>query len=171
MSAQPKRASADTIEKVSRLMDANIRDYGTIHYKATNGDGTTAVIGSTTTFHPHDEMHVMSAALEIERAVRRGVRVPPHAIGALIVMAPDAPLLEVLRRWGRARRDALAKREKWQAWLIERGGSLDTGLSGPFTVGSWARKCAWIAAGVAGVVITICAFAIAGGALWFHFAR
>lgn len=90
---------------------------GTITYRATHADGTFASGGSTSTFHPHDEVHVMSASLEMERASRRGVRIPPHAIGSLIVMAPDAPLLTMLRRFWGERRRALAARKKWQDWL------------------------------------------------------
>jgi hypothetical protein len=40
---------------------------GTISYRAVHADGTFAGGGSTSTFHPHDELHVMSAALEMER--------------------------------------------------------------------------------------------------------
>lgn len=100
---------------------------GSIRWVATDVDGSLASCGVTSTFHPHDETHVMDGALELERASRRGVRIPPHALGALIVMAPDAPLLEVLRRWWGARRSALAARKKWQAWLAaEREAEMST---------------------------------------------
>jgi hypothetical protein len=95
-------------------------DCGTIYYRAVHADGSLAGGGSTTTFHPGDELHVMSAALEMERASRRGVRFPPHAIGALIVMPPDVPILALLRHWLRERRRAIAARTKWQTWLAER---------------------------------------------------
>jgi hypothetical protein len=70
----------------------------------------------TTSFHVGQETSNLSSFLECERASCRGVRFPPHAIGALIVMAPDAPLSTVLFGWWRERRRALAARKKWQDW-------------------------------------------------------
>ncbi|HEY8361041.1 MAG TPA: hypothetical protein VIL30_26580 [Ramlibacter sp.] len=90
---------------------------GTIRYVATHADGSLAGCGTTSTFHPGDELHVMSGALELERASKRGVRIPPHALGSLIVMAPDAPFWTVVRTWWRERRRALTARKKWQDWL------------------------------------------------------
>lgn len=93
---------------------------GTIYWRAAHADGTYASGGTTSTFHPNDEAHVMSAALEMERASKRGVRFPPHAIGALVVMPPDVPLRALLRHWWKERARALAARAKWQTWLKER---------------------------------------------------
>lgn len=90
------------------------RRYGTIEFSAWHADGELAMRGTISTNDAHGETLVMRAALEVERASRRGVRVPPRALGALIVMAPDASLWSLLCTWRAARRAALAKRRSWE---------------------------------------------------------
>lgn len=86
-------------------------------YERYEDTGTPENSLSTTSFHVGDEVSRISSLLELERASARGVGIPPIAVGALVVMAPDAPLGEVLRHWWSARRKAMAARKKWQDWL------------------------------------------------------
>jgi hypothetical protein len=86
-------------------------------YERYEDEGTPENAMHTTSFHVCKEVGHISSLLELERASCRGVRIPPHAVGSLIVMAPDAPLLSILRHWLKERRRALAARAKWQAWL------------------------------------------------------
>lgn len=86
-------------------------------YERYEDEGTPESYLTTTSFHVLNETGNLSRFLEIERASRRGIRFPPTAIGALIVMAPDASLLTILRTWWTKRREALRASYAWQSWL------------------------------------------------------
>jgi hypothetical protein len=107
-------------------------------YERYEDAGTPESSLTTTSFHVLEETTGLSRFLEIERASRRGIRFPPTAIGALIVMAPDASLLSVLREWWGARRVALTTRRKWQEWLTGRRAPECTGKD---PRGCWNVRC------------------------------
>jgi hypothetical protein len=93
--------------------DAHGNEYGDIYVLAKRADGGYAGSLSSTSMDPGGDLHRVSSFLELERASRlRGVKFTPHAIGGVLVCAPDAPFLLLLRGWFRERRRALANREK-----------------------------------------------------------
>lgn len=90
-------------------MTAGPHDYGEIYLTARSAGGRESIRYSTTTIDAGAEVHVMTGALELERAIRlRGVPIAPHAVGALIVVGPNVSLWALVRGWLRERKRAQA---------------------------------------------------------------
>lgn len=82
--AVPRDVIADASPR--RRVDPPFDRYApnTIYHVATDSEGKPVIYGSHSTSAPHEDTHIMEAALEFEQAKRlRGVEVQPHKVGHL----------------------------------------------------------------------------------------
>lgn len=87
-------------------MKAGPRDYGDLYLTGRNpGSVEPCAVFRSTTRDAHHDVHVMTASLELEQAIRlRGVPIAPHAVGALIVVGPNVSLWTLVVGWLRERK-------------------------------------------------------------------
>lgn len=85
-------------------------DFGQLYLFGRNpGHEKPCITYSSTTQNAGHDAHVMTGSLELEQAVRlRGVKIAPHAIGALIVVGPNVSLWALVTGWLRERKRAFA---------------------------------------------------------------
>ncbi len=79
------RISQRVVDKMNAELDKRHADPNTIWIVATDESGDLKASHIRSSFTIHDDMHVMTSALELSQAAGRGVVFEPHALGNIVI--------------------------------------------------------------------------------------